>query len=60
MLDSRHFILKTLQTDGLVKEADVRRATEHSVAIGGDVLDSLVVLGVVTSRRMAIAKAKIW
>jgi type IV pilus assembly protein PilB len=59
LLDSRHFILKTFQAEGLIEEPDVRRATEHAVAAGGDVLDSLVALGIVTARRLAIAKAKI-
>ena len=59
MLDSRHFILKTFQAEGLIEEPDVKRATEHAVAAGGDVLDSLVALGIVTARRLAIAKAKI-
>jgi type IV pilus assembly protein PilB len=59
LLDSRHFIVKTFQAEGLVKEADVRRAQEHAVTAGGDVLDSLVALGIVTARRLAIAKAKI-
>jgi type IV pilus assembly protein PilB len=59
VLDSRHFILKTFQAEGLVKEPDLRRAQEHAVSTGGDVLESLVALGIVTSRRLAIAKAKI-
>ncbi|CAG1008123.1 Type II secretion system protein E [Phycisphaerales bacterium] len=59
MLDSRHFVVRTLLADGLLQESDVRRATEHAVASGADLLDSLVSLGVVTSRRLAIAKAKI-
>jgi type IV pilus assembly protein PilB len=59
LLDTRHFILKTFQAEGLIKESDVKRATDHAVAAGGDVLDSLVALGVVTARRLAIAKAKI-
>ncbi len=59
MLDSRHFIIRTLLADGLIKEPDVRRATERAVATGGDVLDAMVSLGIVTSRRLAIARAKI-
>ena len=59
MLDSRHFIIRTLLADGLIKEPDVRRATERAVASGGDVLDAMVSLGIVTSRRLAIARAKI-
>jgi type IV pilus assembly protein PilB len=59
LLDSRHFIIRTFQAEGLLKEADVRRATEHAVGAGGEVLDSLVNLGIVTARQMAMAKAKI-
>jgi len=59
MLDSRHFIIRTLLADGLIKEPDVRRATERAVGSGGDVLDAMVALGIVTSRRLAIARAKI-
>jgi len=59
VLDSRHFVIRTLLADGVLQEADVRRATEHAVAAGGDLFDSLVSLKVVTSRRLAIAKAKI-
>ena len=59
MLDSRHFIIRTLLADGLIKEPDVRRATERAVGSGGDVLDAMVSLGIVSSRRLAIARAKI-
>ncbi|MDX2133027.1 MAG: GspE/PulE family protein [Planctomycetota bacterium] len=59
MMDSRHFVVRTLLADGVVTEQDVRRATEHAVSGGGDLLDSLASLGIVTSRRLAIAKAKI-
>lgn len=59
MFDSRHFVVRQLLADKLVTEPDVRRATEHASASRGDVLESLVSLGVVTSRRLAIARAKI-
>ncbi|GJQ28525.1 MAG: type II secretion system protein E [Phycisphaerae bacterium] len=59
MIDSRHFVIRTLLADGVLKDADVRRATEHAVATGADLLDSLAALGIVTSRKLAIAKAKI-
>ncbi len=59
MLDCRHFIINAFQAEGAVKDADVQRATEHAVSVGGDVLDSLVTLGIVTARRLAITKAKI-
>ena len=59
MLDSRSFIVRTLLADGLLTEADLRRATEHAMGTGGDLLDSMVSLGIATTRRLAIAKAKI-
>lgn len=59
MLDSRNFIVRTLLADGLITEADLRRATEHAMSTGGDLLDSMVTLGIATTRRLAIAKAKI-
>lgn len=59
MLDSRNFIIRTLIADGQLTEADLRRATEHSIASGGELLDSLVQLSITSSRKLAIAKAKI-
>jgi len=59
VLDSKHFVVRTLLADGLVQDADIRRATEHAVTTGGELLDSLVALGAVTGRKLAIAKAKI-
>lgn len=59
MLDSRHFVIRTLLADGVIKDAEVRRATEHAVTLGGDILESLVALGIVPSRRLAIARAKV-
>jgi type IV pilus assembly protein PilB len=59
VLDSRNFIVRTLLADGLITEADLRRATEHAMATGADLLDSMVHLGIATARRLAIAKARI-
>ncbi len=59
MLDTRHFVVRTLLAEGQVREQDVRRAQEHAVASGIDLLDAMVGLGVVTSRKLAIARAKI-
>jgi len=59
VLDSRQFVVRSLLADGVVQDADVRRATESANASGGEVLDALVSLGIVTSRRLAIARAKI-
>ncbi len=58
-MDSKHFIVRTLVADGLVSEADVRRASEQGAASGEALLDALVSLGVITSRKLAISKAKI-
>lgn len=59
MFDSKHFIVRQLLADGLIKDGDVRRATEHAAAQGGDILASFAMLGIVTARRLAIARAKI-
>ena len=59
MLDSRNFIVRTLLADGLITEADLQRAQQHAMATGSDLLDSMVQLGIATSRRLAIANAKI-
>lgn len=59
MLDSRNFVIRTLLADGVIKDAEVKRATEHSMATGGDLVDSLVALNLVSSRRVAIARAKL-
>ncbi len=58
-MDSKHFIIRTLVADGLVTEADVRRATEHAAKSGETLLDALVSLTLVSARKLAIAKAKI-
>jgi type II secretory ATPase GspE/PulE/Tfp pilus assembly ATPase PilB-like protein len=59
LLDSRNFIVRTLLADGLITEADLQRAQQHAMATGSDLLDSMVQLGIATSRRLAIANAKI-
>jgi type IV pilus assembly protein PilB len=59
MLDSNQFIVRTLMADGVISEADVKRAEENAAASGGDVIGSLSALGIVSSRKLAIAKAKI-
>lgn len=59
MLDSRNFVVRTLLADGVIVESDIRRATEHAAANGCDILDSMVSVGAVTTRRLAIAKARI-
>jgi type IV pilus assembly protein PilB len=59
LFDTQHFVIREFLADGLVKEADVRRANEHAASCGGSPVESLVALGIVTSRRLAIARAKI-
>jgi type IV pilus assembly protein PilB len=59
MLDTRNFVVRTLIADGVLTDADLRRATQHSIGTGGDLLESLVKLQIVSGRRLAIAKAKI-
>ncbi|HYE61434.1 MAG TPA: GspE/PulE family protein [Phycisphaerales bacterium] len=58
-MDSKHFIVRTLVADGLVTETDIRRAGEAPLKPGENLLDALVSLGVISSRKLAIAKAKI-
>jgi type IV pilus assembly protein PilB len=58
-MDSKHFIIRTLVADGLVTEADVRRAAEAPLKPGENLLDALVSIGVISSRKLAISKAKI-
>jgi len=43
----------------VIREAEVQRATEHAASRGGVVLESLVALSIVPSRRLAIARAKV-
>ncbi|MEK6703306.1 MAG: GspE/PulE family protein [Planctomycetota bacterium] len=59
MQDSSHYIVRALLAEGVVGEADVKRAQEHASTIGRDVVESLVELGVVSARRLAIERAKI-
>lgn len=59
MLDSSHFLVRSLLQDGLVKQGDVERATEHAKASGVGLADAIVTLGLLSSRVMAISRAKI-
>ncbi len=59
MQESSHYIVRALLAEGVVGEADVKRAQEHASTIGRDVVESLVELGIVPSRRLAIERAKI-
>jgi hypothetical protein len=58
-LDTGHFIVRTLLADRVISEQDVARASEQAKTGGGDVISALVSLGIVSPRKLAIAKAKI-
>jgi type IV pilus assembly protein PilB len=58
-LDTGHFIVRTLLADRVISEQDVTRASEQAKTGGGDVIGALVSLGIVSPRKLAIAKAKI-
>ncbi|MBX3364755.1 MAG: type II/IV secretion system protein [Phycisphaeraceae bacterium] len=59
MLDSSDFLLRTLLEDGEITQADVKRAREHALAASIDVSQALINLNVVTSRQLAIARARL-
>jgi type IV pilus assembly protein PilB len=52
-------VIRVLASDGVVSHADLVRANEHAAANACDVTDSLVELGILGSRRLAIERAKI-
>ena len=58
-LDTGHFIVRTLLADRVISEQDVARASEQAKTGGVDVISALVSLGIVSPRKLAIAKAKI-
>jgi type IV pilus assembly protein PilB len=59
MLDSSQYVIRALASDGVVSQTDLVRANEHAAANACDVTDSLVELGILGSRRLAIERAKI-
>mgnify|MGYP001225182287 CR=1 FL=1 len=59
MLDSSEFLVRTLLEDGLVTEGDVKRARARAAEEGVEVSGALVALGIVTSRQLTIARARI-
>ncbi|MFG0326731.1 MAG: GspE/PulE family protein [Phycisphaerales bacterium JB037] len=59
MLDSSHFLVRTLHESGELNDQELRAAGEHASLHGCTVLESLLSLGTVTSRQLAIARAKI-
>jgi type IV pilus assembly protein PilB len=54
-MDTNSFLLRTLIADKLITERDVARAQERP----GDPLESLVTLGVISHRSLAITRAKV-
>ncbi len=59
MHDSGPFIIRALLAEGVVTEADVERARQHAVEKNCGVVDALALMGVVSSRRLAIERARI-
>lgn len=59
MMDSSQYVVRALLAERVLSEADVKRANEHAASNGWDVTDSLIELGIVGSRRLAIKRAKI-
>lgn len=59
MLDSSHFLIRSLMQDGVIRQPDVERATEHAKATDIPIPDAMVSLGIISSRVLAISRAKI-
>ncbi|MDX2116706.1 MAG: GspE/PulE family protein [Planctomycetota bacterium] len=59
MRDAGHFLIRALLAEKLISEADVQRASEVASAKGSDPVDGLVTIGVISSRRVAIERAKL-
>ncbi len=59
MMDSSQYVVRALIQEKALTEQDVSRAREHAGSQGWDISDSLVELGIVGTRRMAIERAKV-
>jgi len=59
MRDAGHFLIRSLLAEKLISEADVQRASESAASKNIDAVDALVGLGIISSRRIAIERAKI-
>lgn len=59
MLSSSNFLLQSLLEDGLVNDTDLALAKAHAAKQSVDVIDALLSLSVITSRQLAITRAKI-
>ena len=59
LVDTNHFLIRALLAEKAVTDAEVERAMQHSRAHACTPVDSLVALGIVGSRAMAIIRAKL-
>lgn len=59
MRDAGNFLVRSLLAEKMISEVDVQRANESAAAKGIDPVDALVTLGIISSRRIAIERAKI-
>jgi len=58
-VDSSHFLMQTLLADRVITQSDADRATQHAQASSCPVTDALVALNIITSRSLAILRAKV-
>lgn len=58
MIDTSHFLIRTLLDDGVITDADAQRANEHAIANAMDLVDAIVAIGVINSHQLAITRAK--
>lgn len=59
MMDASQYVMRALLAERAISEADAKRANDHSARHGWDVTDSLVELGIISTRRLALERAKI-
>ncbi|MBX3316803.1 MAG: Flp pilus assembly complex ATPase component TadA [Phycisphaeraceae bacterium] len=59
VLDSSQFLVRLLLQDGLLKQADVERASAHAKSAGVGLAEAIVSLGLLSSRVMSISRAKL-
>ena len=59
MLDSSHFLIRSLLQDGVVRQTDVERASDQARTMGVTIPEAMVSLGIIPSRVLAISRAKI-
>lgn len=59
MMDSSQYVVRALLAEQVIKDPDATRAQDHAASHGWDITDSLVELGLISSRRLALERAKI-